>query len=84
MVLVWMQEIDANKAVHNCAFLLWYGGTNVTKLASRSTLVYSSRPHIITKLHYAHLCACSNQLTVLSHAKHSQLNQAQHVHVHNY
>jgi hypothetical protein len=80
MVLVWMQQIDAMKAVRNCAFLLWYGGIDVTKLASPSTLVYSSRPHNITKLHFAHLCICNNQLTVLSHDKHSQLNHAQHVH----
>jgi len=80
MVLVWMQQIDAMKAVRNCAFLLWCGGTDVTKLASPSTLVYSSGTHNITKLHFAHLCICNNQLTVLSHAKHSQLNHAQHVH----
>jgi hypothetical protein len=80
MVLVWMQQIDAMEAVRNCALLLWYGGTDVTRLASRSTLVYSSCPHHITKLHFAHLCIRNNQLTVLSHAKHSQLNHAQHVH----
>jgi len=84
MVLLWMQQIDAMKAVHNCAFLLWYSGTDVTKLASRSTIVYSSRPHTVTKLHCAHLCIRNNQLTVLSHAKHCQLNHAQHVHAHNY
>ena len=80
MVLVWMQQIDAMKATRNCAFLLRYGGTDVTQLASRSTVVYCSRPHNVTKLDFAHLCACNNQLTVLSRAKHSQLNHAKHVH----
>jgi hypothetical protein len=72
-------KIDVMKSVRNCACLLWYGGTDVTRLASRSTLVYSSRPHHVTKLHFAHLCICNNRLTVLSHAKHTQLNHAQHV-----
>jgi hypothetical protein len=80
MAPVRLQQIDKLKAVCNCEFRERCDGTAATKHVNWSTLVYSSRPHSITKLHFAHLGIGNNQITVLSHAKHRQLNHAQHVH----